>query len=363
MKTKVFLRLLAIALLIFSATASAAGLANASQTDCLSSGYACTPGYTGANASGTWAWNYYGANWAKTANGYHNCTLYAAWRLQQNGLADPGHSWGYAVQWAASIGGGNHTPAVGSIAWWGKEAGGGSGHVAYVEQVSGSSVYVRADNYPGSSTANGYTSAGWIPASSVDLFLHPHDANRYIGHVVQWVNGAGKPNTSWIVAANGMRYWIPDTTTYWCMVNIGFSDLGAQSAAVLSALPDSGQHANCPVRPAGGQGTISVGQGLFQGQSVRSTNGKYSLIMQQDHNLVLYGPSGALWATNKWTGGYVIMQGDGNVVGYDMWGHPMWATNTGGAGGNCTFVVQNDANLVLYCGGKPKWDRYHGRLY
>jgi hypothetical protein len=363
MKTKVFLRLLAIVLLIFSATASSAALANASQTDCLSYGYACTPGYTGANASGTWAWDYYGANWAKTANGYHNCTLYAAWRLQQNGLANPGHSWGNAVQWAGSIGGGNHTPAVGSIAWWGKEAGKGSGHVAYVEQVSGSNVYVRADNYPGSSTANGYTSAGWIPATSVDLFLHPHDANRYIGHVVQWVNGAGKPNTSWIVSANGKRYWIPDTSTYWCMVNIGFSDLGAQSAAVLNTLPDSGQHANCPVRPAGSQGTISVGQGLFQGQSVRSTNGKYSLIMQQDHNLVLYGPSGALWATNKWTGGYVIMQGDGNVVGYDMWGHPMWATNTGGAGGNCTFVVQNDSNLVLYCGGKPKWDRYHGRLY
>ena len=36
-------------------------------------------GYSGGNASGTWAWSYYGGSYAATANGYHNCTLYAAW--------------------------------------------------------------------------------------------------------------------------------------------------------------------------------------------------------------------------------------------------------------------------------------------
>lgn len=75
-----------------------------------------------------------------------------------------------------------------------------------------------------------------------------------------------------------------------------------------------------------------------------------------------YGPSGPLWATNTWTGGFVIMQGDGNFVGYDMWDTPKWSTGTGGDGSNCDMVLQNDSNLVLYCGGVPKWDRYHGRL-
>jgi hypothetical protein len=69
MRSRIFLRLLTITLLIFSVTVPGAALANASQTDCRSYGYACTPGYTGANASGTWAWNYYGGSWAKTANG------------------------------------------------------------------------------------------------------------------------------------------------------------------------------------------------------------------------------------------------------------------------------------------------------
>ena len=186
--------------------------------------------------------------------------------------------------------------------------------------------------------------------------------SSYIGHIVEWVNGGGKPNTSWIVSSDGKRYWIPDTSTYSCMVNIGFSDLGPQPPGVLNSLPDSGQWAHCPVNPRGAQDTLSAGQGLYQGQAITSLNGQYNLILQQDHNLVLYGPSGALWATNTWTGGFVIMQSDGNFVGYDMWDAPKWSTGTGGDGSNCDMVVQNDANLVLYCGGVAKWDRYHGRL-
>jgi surface antigen len=93
-------------------------------------------------------------------------------------MGDPGASWGDAAEWAASIGGGNHTPRVGSIAWWGTERGDGHGHVAYVEQVSGSNVYIRADNWI---ETGGRTNAGWIPASSVPLFLHPHDVSTPSG--------------------------------------------------------------------------------------------------------------------------------------------------------------------------------------
>src|SRR5947209_2988392 len=91
--------------------------ASASMTDCKDSAYSCTPGYTGGNASGTWAWKYYGGQYATTTTGYHNCTLYVAWRLSQNGLADPGKSWGNAIDWASNIGGGDHVPAVGAVAW------------------------------------------------------------------------------------------------------------------------------------------------------------------------------------------------------------------------------------------------------
>ena len=142
-------------------------------TECLSYGYVCTPGYNATNTQGTWAWSHYGGSYAVNANGYHNCTLYAAWRLIQNGLSgDPGN-WGNAVEWIQHTPA-NHTPTLGSIAWWGASVGGGFGHVAYVEAIRGSEVFVRADNYMGPSY-NGYTDARWIQASSVGAFLHPHD--------------------------------------------------------------------------------------------------------------------------------------------------------------------------------------------
>ena len=92
--------------------AISSSVAHASQTDCKSYGYACTPGYDATNTKGTWAWAYYGGQYALNANGYHNCTLYAAWRLEQNGMA-PSGTWGNAVDWIKHSSY-NHSPAVGS---------------------------------------------------------------------------------------------------------------------------------------------------------------------------------------------------------------------------------------------------------
>ena len=97
----------------FAATSWPA-LSWAAANDCYSAGYACTPGYSGGNASSTWAWNYYGGSWASTPNGYHNCTLYAAWRLAQNGMPDPHVSWGNADTWAGRIGNGDHLLQLGA---------------------------------------------------------------------------------------------------------------------------------------------------------------------------------------------------------------------------------------------------------
>ena len=67
----------------------------------------------------------------------------------------------------------------------------------------------------------------------------------YIGHIVEWVNGGGQPNTSWLVGSNGERYWIPDTSIFYCLVKEGHTDLGPQPSTVLNDLPDLGQRASC----------------------------------------------------------------------------------------------------------------------
>jgi surface antigen len=89
-------------------------------------------------------------------------------------MGDPARSWGNTKDWASTIGGGNHTPTLGSIASWGTGVGGRFGHLAYVEQVSGDNVYVRADNFPGSSSQNGYTD-GLDRGEFSRPLLHPHD--------------------------------------------------------------------------------------------------------------------------------------------------------------------------------------------
>ena len=57
--------------------------------------------------------------------------LHALRSLAQNGMADPGKSWGDAAAWAGRVGGVNHSPTMGSIAWWGTEVG-RFGHVGRV---------------------------------------------------------------------------------------------------------------------------------------------------------------------------------------------------------------------------------------
>src|SRR5215471_6391184 len=84
-----------------------------------------------------------------------------------------------------------------------------------------------------------------------------------------------------------------------------------------------------------------------------SPNGKFTLIMQGDGNLVLYSvdTSKALWASGTWNTTtkvtHAIMQNDGNLVCYDDNGKAYWASNTSGHPG--AFVVLQDAgNLVVF---------------
>jgi hypothetical protein len=112
-----------------------------------------------------------------------------------------------------------------------------------------------------------------------------------------------------------------------------------------------------PPAPSG-CGTIAPGQGLTAGDSVSSCDGRYTLAMQGDGNLVLYHNGvGALWATgtNGRNGFNAIMQADGNFVLYDTHDRALWASGTSGHGG-ADLAVQTDGNLVVYAGSKPLWD-------
>lgn len=88
-----------------------------------------------------------------------------------------------------------------------------------------------------------------------------------------------------------------------------------------------------------------------------SSDGRYRLVMQQDGNLVLYGPAARpIWATGTVGRGadHLRMQGDGNLVIYNGANAPVWATNTPRRY-SAHLVVQNDGNVVIYNDGSPIW--------
>lgn len=86
----------------------------------------------------------------------NNCTTYAAFRLAQNGVPDPG-GWGDATDWANRAAAQGFAvdgdPAAGSIAQW-TTAGTFApewGHVAYVERVTPNRIYLSDSNFHGGS--------------------------------------------------------------------------------------------------------------------------------------------------------------------------------------------------------------------
>lgn len=104
--------------------------------------------------------------------------------------------------------------------------------------------------------------------------------------------------------------------------------------------------------------TLGTGETLFVDQSKTSQDGRFRLTVQQDGNLVLYGPAGPAWATGTaGSNARLVMQHDGNLVLYRGDGAVLWATNRWGS--NARLVVQNDGNLVVYNGsGGVIWSRF-----
>ena len=135
---------------------------------CTSSGNACVA-HTGFNTNARY--------WGQWSNARGNCTNYVAFRVSSNGGAYPKPT-GNAITWADAVrrtsgaAAVNGTPAVGAVAWWGSRKG-QDGHVGYVEQVSGNTIWVSDSVWNWGSRR--YTATPGT-ANWPDAFLHIKDA-------------------------------------------------------------------------------------------------------------------------------------------------------------------------------------------
>jgi hypothetical protein len=101
--------------------------------------------------------------------------------------------------------------------------------------------------------------------------------------------------------------------------------------------------------------TLAGGQKLVKGEALTSSNGAYTLTLQDDGNLVLGARGRAIWASG--TNGQDVVraevQPDGNFVLYTA-DKPVWHSDTKGKK-NVRLVLQDDRNLVLYAADGPAW--------
>ena len=92
---------------------------------------------------------------------------------------------------------------------------------------------------------------------------------------------------------------------------------------------------------------------LAQDEKLVSADKAHCLIMQNDGNLVCYRGNKPVWSSNtarKGCGPYtLVMQDDRNLVIYGAAHDPIWNTRTQGQGsGPARLVMQNDGNVVVY---------------
>ncbi|SMH35561.1 D-mannose binding lectin [Rathayibacter oskolensis] len=108
---------------------------------------------------------------------------------------------------------------------------------------------------------------------------------------------------------------------------------------------------------------LAPGEELAGGESIVSTNGAYTFVMQTDGNAVTYDLSGrATWSTGtQGRGDHLAMQTDGNVVIYSGEDRPVWSTGTDDDP-EAVLTIQDDGNLVVYrADGSPAWASSVGR--
>jgi surface antigen len=96
--------------------------------------------------------------------------------------------------------------------------------------------------------------------------------------------------------------------------------------------------------------------GLYTNQTmgrcsyVKSSDGRYALLLLPDGNLELYGPGNhIIWTSGSGgqAGAFIVMQGDGNLVIYRSNRTPVWASGTNGYSSS-NSIVQGDGNFVIY---------------
>ncbi|KAH7242943.1 hypothetical protein B0J15DRAFT_552980 [Fusarium solani] len=113
---------------------------------------------------------------------------------------------------------------------------------------------------------------------------------------------------------------------------------------------------------------LNPGTALNINQTLVSTNGSYTLIMQPDHNCVMYqNGKGPLWSAGMAPGlpaQSLLFRADGELEILDTSGDPKWQAGTAGRGNSTSyFQVRDDGNMVIWTDNQIVWSSRTGPAY
>lgn len=169
------------------------------------------------------------------------------------------------------------------------------------------------------------------------------------GHLVQWDGDRAVPKTTWYVAPDGRRLWVPDGSTYECLRASGSPGPRALSAEALDQLFDqSGLSAPCG-------DSMAEHRTLRRGMSLRSADGSGRITLEHEGALVLRMNGAPTWS-NHVSADFVTLQPDGNLVAYTDIGTRVWHSATAGKGAD-RLVVTSTGKLRLMAGTRIVWTR------
>lgn len=125
-------------------------------------------------ATYTWT-DSHGYGFSRYGYAFRNCTDYVAWKLSTTNQFGNYRGLGNAASWAGAARARgyrvNHTPGLGSVAWWGGELFHGFGHVAWVVSTEGRWVEIAEYNHEG----DGKFDMRRIHRGDADAYIHFKD--------------------------------------------------------------------------------------------------------------------------------------------------------------------------------------------
>lgn len=195
------------------------------------------------------------------------------------------------------------------------------------------------------------------------VFMLQTDGNLVLygpGYVPIWASGtSGYPVDHLTMQSDGnlVLYGLGGYAMWWNSSFGGASHLTIQDDGNAVIYTDPGASVTWQTRTGGhaspsprGGNLLGGGQQMDLNQYLQSPDGRITLLLQTDGNLVLYGPGyHVLWHAGAGGKGVTraVMQTDGNFVLYRANNTWVWQTGSGGIGAN-RVVVQSDGNLVVY---------------